>query len=445
MLFRYRFIITFFSMLLVLGTTVAQDDPASDLTETLQFTDFGFSIDYPAGWFTVTEPPVYIISQFESDATTDVSTVEGVKVTLDHRSLSFMQGIGLPVEATIDDLIDLNIGFFNWEMVESEDVQLFGVDARRTLFNDPFGNVLWAYQGFINDGIFLFELAVPSEDALNDFLPTWEAMLDSIQPLDDVISEGELITVNDIELYIDCRGEGTPTVIFEHAGGASSALWQQSGIHSAVAEVTRACVYDRANAGLSGVTPIDDRRTIENSVDELAMLLDNAEVEGPYVLVGHSVGGIFARVFADQYADAVTGVVLVDSAHPEQQERLAEVLEELGADTEDVSPLLGGDGSFENLDLPASIEIAQRVESIGDIPLIVITAGSSIAPEGPLTTDITEQLNEFWVDELQAELLDLSTNSMQILVEDANHISILETHAEVIVAAITELIVTISE
>jgi len=178
---------------------------------------------------------------------------------------------------------------------------------------------------------------------------------------------------------------------------------------------------------------------------ELQWLLDNAEVEGPYVLVGHSVGGIFARAFADQYADTVTGVVLVDSAHPEQQERLAEVLEELGADTEDVSPLLGGDGSFENLDLPASIEIVQRVGSIGDIPLIVITAGSSIAPEGPLTTDITEQLNEFWVDELQAELLDLSTNSMQILVEDANHISILETHAEVIVDAITELIVTISE
>lgn len=119
---------------------------------------------------------------------------------------------------------------------------------------------------------------------------------------------GQLIDVGGYKLHIHCLGAGSPTVITESGLGGSSPDW--SLVQPPVGESTRICSYDRAGSGWSeeGPTP----RTSQQIATELHTLLINAEVPGPYVLVGHSAGGMHIQVYASQYPDEVAGLVLVD-------------------------------------------------------------------------------------------------------------------------------------
>ena len=125
---------------------------------------------------------------------------------------------------------------------------------------------------------------------------------------------GRLVDIGTHRLHLRCDGEGTPTVVFDAALGASSLSW--SLVHPAVARVTRACVYDRAGFGWSDAGPLP--RTAGRIADELRELLRRADVPGPYVLVGHSFGGLVMRLFAARYATDVAGLVLIEPALPEQ-------------------------------------------------------------------------------------------------------------------------------
>jgi pimeloyl-ACP methyl ester carboxylesterase len=111
-------------------------------------------------------------------------------------------------------------------------------------------------------------------------------------------------------------GSGRPTVVFENGGGGSLELWGQ--VPERVSQFAMVVAYDRAGDGLSdkGTTERDGRHI----ASELHAALANAHVPGPYVLVGHSLGGPYARVFAGIYPKEVAGMVLVDPTQEEMME-----------------------------------------------------------------------------------------------------------------------------
>jgi pimeloyl-ACP methyl ester carboxylesterase len=123
---------------------------------------------------------------------------------------------------------------------------------------------------------------------------------------------GRLIDVGGHSLHLSCTGSGTPTVVLEPgAGGMSSDLgWIAPG----VARDTRVCVYDRAGRGWS--EPADTVQDGTQIATDLHTLLQRGHVPGPYVLAGHSFGGLYVLTFAARYPDEVAGMVLVDSTAP---------------------------------------------------------------------------------------------------------------------------------
>jgi pimeloyl-ACP methyl ester carboxylesterase len=125
---------------------------------------------------------------------------------------------------------------------------------------------------------------------------------------------GRLVDVGTHRLHLHCAGTAQPTVVFDSALGGSSLSW--SLVQGAVAEVTRACAYDRAGFGWSEAGPLP--RTAGRIADELHELLHAAAVPGPYVLVGHSYGGLVVRIFAARHPERVAGLVLVEPAIPEE-------------------------------------------------------------------------------------------------------------------------------
>src|SRR5215218_808170 len=131
---------------------------------------------------------------------------------------------------------------------------------------------------------------------------------------------GQLVDVGGHRLHIFCVGQGSPTVILESALGAMSAHWVR--VQQQVAETTRVCAYDRAGMGWSEPGP--EPRDARQISSELHTLLKDADTEGSYVLVGHSYGGVYARMYAARYSEEVAGVVLVDSSHPQQFTRSPE-------------------------------------------------------------------------------------------------------------------------
>ena len=123
---------------------------------------------------------------------------------------------------------------------------------------------------------------------------------------------GQLIDVGGHRLHLSCTGSGTPTVVLEPGGGGMSSIlgW----IAPAVARDTRVCVYDRAGRGWS--EPADTAQDGAQIATDLHRLLQRGHVPGPYVLAGHSFGGLYVLTFAARYPDEVAAMVLVDSTAP---------------------------------------------------------------------------------------------------------------------------------
>jgi hypothetical protein len=123
---------------------------------------------------------------------------------------------------------------------------------------------------------------------------------------------GQLVDVGGHRLHIHCTGSGSPTVILEPGqGGASS---DSGWVAPALARDSTVCVYDRAGRGWSD--PADAPQDATRIAAGLHTLLERAQVPGPYVLAGHSSGGLYVQTFAANYPDQVAGLVLLDSTAP---------------------------------------------------------------------------------------------------------------------------------
>ena len=125
---------------------------------------------------------------------------------------------------------------------------------------------------------------------------------------------GRLVSIGAHRLHIRCDGDRAPTVIFDAALGGSSLSW--SLVQPAVARLTQACSYDRAGFGWSDAGPLP--RTASRIADELRDLLRVTAVPPPYVLVGHSYGGLVMRSYAARHPNDVAGFVLIEPAIPEE-------------------------------------------------------------------------------------------------------------------------------
>lgn len=163
-------------------TVVAIEVPLpADVTETYSIPDFGYSIDYPASWFAETSEPQTGIVQIETDLFSDSN--EGLGVSLDHRTVSFLQSIGLVSDdPTAQDLLEFNTTFDWTDVRELAEVEVFGGPAIRVRVTLPDGVESLQYQG-IRSGTgeaFLFGFGAPNSEVFDEFLPTWAAMVESI-------------------------------------------------------------------------------------------------------------------------------------------------------------------------------------------------------------------------------------------------------------------------
>jgi pimeloyl-ACP methyl ester carboxylesterase len=267
---------------------------------------------------------------------------------------------------------------------------------------------------------------------------------------------GQMVDVGGYRLHINCTGSGSPTVVIEAGWGDWSLGW--SGVQPGVAKTTRVCTYDRAGMGYSEPGPMP--RDAAHMVKELHTLLDRSGVPGPYVLVGHSLGGLPVRVFAHEYPAEVAGVVLIDSMSPGSARTPAanvssntssqsggpavpSLLAHFGLvrlitgsepnlpaearaayEAFAVTPRAAQTWADEGHGLPASLDQAYAVKSFGDLPLIVLTAGLN---------------QEAGWSALQAGLLQLSPNSQQLFAEKSGH-NIQFEQPEAAVGAIVQMV-----
>ena len=281
---------------------------------------------------------------------------------------------------------------------------------------------------------------------------------------------GEIVDVGGYSLHITCVGQGSPTVVLDAGTGGISAHWVL--VQRAVSDTTRVCAYDRAGMGWSEMGP--EPRDARQITGELHALLEGASIEGPYVLVGHSFGGLYMQSYAARYPDEVAGVGLVDSSSPKQvghqpvtrdsnepQEQTFAVVPRLARLGVSLPARLGVVRLLSKLD-PASPELPQQQReqidaltpstrhvstyaleflaptqtlrlgspgSLGNKPLAVVTAGES---------------EPSWLKQ-QDELATLSSNSIHRVVKGATHESLLyeRSDAQATSAAIDEVVAAV--
>jgi len=235
----------------------------------------------------------------------------------------------------------------------------------------------------------------------------------------------EKVDVGGYALRIHCAGQGSSTVVIETGFGEPGVEKENSSwinVANEIEKTTRICVYDRAGLGSSDVAP-SKSRTSKNMAKDLHTLLVNANVPGPYILVGHSIGGFHVLVFASKYANEVVGMVLVDSSHPNQCSAINAVLPPESPDEPESLKqirIIPPASLPEKMDIPASIIQVKAVKSLGDLPLVVLTHSPAWSIDPNLSPELSGKIEQVW-ENLQNDLASLSSNSTHVIATKAGH------------------------
>ena len=287
---------------------------------------------------------------------------------------------------------------------------------------------------------------------------------------------GQMVDIGGYRLHMHVEGQGSPTVVLDAGAGGFGLAWEL--VRPAVASVTRVVAYDRAGLGWSDPSPYP--RDAYTMALELHTMLTNAKVAGPYILVGHSLGGVVARQFAAKYPDEVVGLVMVDSAHEQQMKHFPAAMVKMAESMKGmmvVMKLIGklgifalkpglisiGDNGKLSSELVKQLQgvmassdshidamIAesesvyamqtQPVSTLGDLPLTVISHGQLDANAVPpsLGQQVRDEYEAAW-QKLQVEITALSTRGKRIVAERSGH-DIIFDQPEIVIESILEMV-----
>ena len=223
-----------------------------------------------------------------------------------------------------------------------------------------------------------------------------------------------MIDVGGYRLHVQCAGNGSPTVVLEAGASSPSSDWDK--VMPGVSRLTRVCRYDRAGLGKSEAAP--KPRTGERVTEDLRALLGKLGEPAPYVLVGHSFGGMFSVRYAARYPQEVAGLVLVDSSHEEQFIRFEALMT-----PEQLEQSRARRASMpEGVDLAAVRAEVAALRWRADIPLVVLVHGvvmKDMIPPGWSAQQLAER-ERVW-RELQQEMARRSPQGRVVIAEKSGH------------------------
>ncbi len=261
-------------------------------------------------------------------------------------------------------------------------------------------------------------------------------------------------------IYLECQGSGSPTVMLEAGFRTRADVWTddlvqpdapRTTVLQGVAEFTRVCAYDRPGTATvlddilhpSRSDPVAMPRNAELSVADLHALLQAAEIPGPYVLVGHSYGGMLVRLFAAEYPNEVAGMVLVDAFSEGLKDQLTPTQwSAYDAIFQPVPPALAGYAALEFTELDRSVEqvrAATTAAPLREMPLVVLSRGQSMAMPADLPGGLTGELLEHAWTAAQADLAALRPDARHEIATESEHYIQLQ-QPDMVIAAVREVV-----
>jgi pimeloyl-ACP methyl ester carboxylesterase len=254
---------------------------------------------------------------------------------------------------------------------------------------------------------------------------------------DDSSKGARLIDVGGHRLRLRCAGAGWPPVVLDAGLGDTTTSPEWAPVQRAVATFTQCCSYDRA--GLGGSDPRPGPHTSLQAADDLYQMLHAAGITDPYVLVGHSLGGLHAQLFVARHPNETAGVVLVDATHEDHFAWLTR--NQLSPKEMDEQRRFAAGKNSEEIAFDTALEALRALRWRLDAPLVVLTR-YHVPPEEqpPGWSPEREALLLATAHELQADLAARSPLGRLVVAERSGH-NIQRYRPDLIIAAIREVVV----